>query len=74
MARFVANVAMLATSWLVSSWLLMLGVGIVHRNWLPWLPTISFGFSLLLCLLLLIRGLIAVVNLHIIKLINGSDR
>jgi hypothetical protein len=70
MAKFVANVAMLAVSWLVSSWLLMLGVGIVHLNWLPWLPTISFTLSLLICSLLLARGLISAVNLQIIKGIN----
>lgn len=70
MAQFIANLAVLAVGWLTSSWLLMLGVGIVHLHWLPGVPTIGFAFSLLLCSLLLARGLVAAVNLQIIKGIN----
>jgi hypothetical protein len=70
MAKFIATIAMLALSWLVSSWLLMLGVGIVHLHWLPSLPTIPFTFSLLICSLLLVRGLFAATFAEVIKGIN----
>lgn len=74
MAKFIANIAMLAVSWLISSWLLMLGVGIVRLNWLPGLPTIGFTLSLLICSLLLVRAVTAAVQLQIIKAINGGTR
>ena len=50
-AKAVGSLVMSATSWLLTAWYLMLLVGIVHRDWLPKLPTISYGLALLIALL-----------------------
>lgn len=70
MAKSISAVAMLAASWLINSWLLMILVGIVHLHWLTSVPTIPFTFSLLLCSLLLARALFAATLAEIIKGIN----
>jgi hypothetical protein len=36
---------------LIGAWAFMLGVGIVHAEWIPQCPTIGYGWSLVLFLL-----------------------
>lgn len=70
MAKFIATVAMMGVSWVVSAWLLMIGVGIVHLHWLTSLPTIGFAFSLILCSLLFARSFFGATMAEVIKGIN----
>jgi hypothetical protein len=59
--EFLAKLLLLGALWLTGAWLLMLGVGIVHADWIPWLPTIGFPTALLLSLLSFARSLVAMV-------------
>lgn len=74
MSTFLANLSTLAAAWLVSAWMLMLAVGVVHIEWIPQLPTIGFGLALLLSFLWMIRALAAVVLGQVVKAINGGNR
>lgn len=74
MSQFLANLANLAAAWLMTAWMLMLMVGVVHAEWIPQLPTIGFGLALLLAFLTMVRAMVAAVLGEVGKAINGSDR
>lgn len=74
MTKALAHVANLAVAWLVTGWMLMLIVGVVHAEWIPQLPTIGFGLALLLSALTLVRALLSAVLAEVGKAINGGDR
>lgn len=74
MTEFLAHVANLAAAWLVTAWMLMLAVGVVHAEWIPQLPTIGFGLALLLSFLLVVRALVSATLAEISKAINGGIR
>lgn len=46
--RHFASFCVVGIEWLFSAWMLMVVVGVVHGDWLPQVPTIGFGFALLL--------------------------
>lgn len=74
MSQFLAHLANLAAAWLMTAWMLMLMVGVVHAEWIPQLPTIGFGLALLLAFLTMVRALVAAVLAEVGKAINGGDR
>ncbi len=74
MSQFLAHLANLAAAWLMTAWMLMLLVGVVHAEWIPQLPTIGFGLALLLGFLTMVRALVAAVLAEVGKAINGGDR
>ncbi len=47
-SRFVGQ--LLAT--FLRGWLLMLAVGVIHHEWIPVCPTLSYGWALLLAVLI----------------------
>ncbi|MDH2424829.1 hypothetical protein [Sphaerisporangium sp. TRM90804] len=51
-------VAVAAGGWLLSGWALMLLVGVLHHQWWPVIPTMSYGTALLASLLLTITLLL----------------
>lgn len=59
MNEFLAKLTLLAALWLTGAWTLMLGVGIIHADWIPWLPTIGFPTALLLSALTFVRSVVA---------------
>jgi hypothetical protein len=50
--------ALFIAGWLLSSWLLMLTAGIVHRDWIPALPLLGWKGSLPIGFMLLLLGAI----------------
>lgn len=44
--RWIVSFVMVGLEWLVSAWLFMVIVGIVHAAWIPGVPTVGFGFAL----------------------------
>lgn len=50
-AMILAEFALSVGTLLYGAWMLMLGVGVVHHEWLPQLPTIGYGNSVLLMFL-----------------------
>jgi hypothetical protein len=65
--KFVAELALLAAMWLTSAWVLMIGVGIVHADWIPALPTIGFRTAMLLSLLVVGRLTVAATLVEVRK-------
>lgn len=65
--KFIAELALLAAMWLASAWLLMIGVEIVHDDWIPALPTLGFRTALLLSLLGIGRTTFAAILLEVRK-------
>lgn len=58
--KFIAELAAVAGMCLASAWLLMIGVGIVHADWITALPTIGFRTAVLLSMLGVVRAATAV--------------
>ncbi len=71
--RWIAALAMIVLGWLVTGWVLMLVVGIVHAEWIPQLPTIGFGLALLLAGVQAVGVILGQVLAAANKLILGSD-
>jgi hypothetical protein len=72
MAQALSYLALMAAMWLVSSWLLMLGVGIIHADWVHALPTIGFPISLLLNALAVIRVMAAATSQVMVKRVEAQ--
>lgn len=60
MIKFLAGLATLAGGWTLSAWLLMLAVGVLHAEWLPAVPPVSYLVALALTVLLGARMVIHV--------------
>lgn len=73
MSSFLSSVALLTIMWLVTAYTLMLGVGIVHAEWISGLPTIGFGLALLLATLGVARAVVAAIVSELMKLVNGGS-
>lgn len=54
MAKLVAFIVFGAVGWLVSAWGDMLIVGVVHRDWWPLVPTMSYHVALILAAVLMV--------------------
>ncbi len=46
--RWFAALCLAVTEWLIFTWIFMVIVGIIHADWLPEVPTVGYGFTLLL--------------------------
>lgn len=62
----------LFAAWIVTAWTLMVGVGVVHAEWLPQLPTIGFGTALLFSTLLTVHAVVKMVFSVIVDLLGAS--
>lgn len=56
MIKFLAVLAILAGAWAAGAWFLMITVGIVHAEWVPAVPPVSYNVSLLLTTLAALHG------------------
>lgn len=74
MTKVLASLSVLATAWLVGSWMLMLTVGIVHAEWIPQLPTIGYRLALLLTTISLVRVVLGSMLGGLGKVIGGDKR
>ena len=73
MTTFLAYLATVAGAWLAGAWMLMIGVGTVHAEWLPGVPTIGFGTALLFSALLTGRAIIGAVFGTVAKVLGGDS-
>ena len=55
MTKLLAFTALMAGLWLAGAWAFMLTVGVVHADWIPQLPTVSYRVALLLSAIAVMR-------------------
>lgn len=72
--KWIASLLTVVAAWLFSAWIFMVGVGVIRAEWLPGLPTIGYGPSVVLAALssLLIGGRAALG--WISEALLGGDR
>lgn len=74
MTKTLASIAVVAASWLITAWLLMVTVGVVHAVWIPQLPTVGFAVALLLSALITARSAIAGILQGIVNVVLKETR
>ncbi|GIE35942.1 hypothetical protein Ait01nite_089870 [Actinoplanes italicus] len=74
MTKFLANLAVVAISWLLGAWAFMIGVGVAHAEWWPTIPTIGYKASLILGAAFALRGAISGLATGLINGVNGGAR
>lgn len=72
--KWLTYLILLVAAWVVSAWVLMVTVGVVHAEWIPQLPTIGFGVALLLASLTGLRAVLGAVFKAAAESTLGVDR
>lgn len=72
MAKLLAALTITAGAVAAGAWILMLLVGVIHADWLPALPTISYRTALLIGALLYVQALIRGLAGVIVKDLRGT--
>lgn len=57
MTKFLATVGAIVIGWPLSAYLLMIIVGVIRAEWIPFLPTVGYPAALLLTVLLGARAM-----------------
>ncbi len=63
-------IAVTACAWLTFAWVLMLEVGVAHRDWWPLMPLMSYHVALAFSTIGVMFGVI----MGILKAFTGDDR
>jgi hypothetical protein len=74
MTKFLANLAIVAISWVLGAWAFMIAVGVAHAEWWPAVPPIGYQASLLLGAAFTLRGAVSGLATGLINGINGGTR
>lgn len=56
--KVLTALAVMAASWLGTGWFLMLLMGVLHADWWPIIPTMSYGTALAVAAVLMLPNLV----------------